>query len=291
MKLIDTISMEGTLYEPGKRTEGVWLRQGLGLMMDSKNIAQEDWRKYNEPYRANDWQVILVLEGSYTSRYNLLDVERTKGQLIIQRPGLLITHTKASSDVNLRTLSINPELLGNITMQDYYLLFRLTEEQRKCVLSYFDLMEQQVKNYNLDVRILSDLGSSLLRYALQIGQESFGKKEKQSQETVSRNTLIFREFISLLNTHGTKEHKIAFYADQLAMTPNYLNSLIKQVSGQTIMSWINEYLIAEIKATLSHSDMSVENISDALYFPNSAFFCKFFKKHTGLTPSQYRKSK
>jgi len=291
MKIIDTVNMEGTLYENGKHAKGVWLSDAFGLMMNSKNIALEDWRKHNEPYRSSDWQVILVTNGTCLASYNLLEAERSKGNVIIQKPGTLITQLSASPDVNLRTVSISPDLIPTITMKDDYALFSPSEQHLNNIQVYFKLIRNLTEIQPTNISMLVDIGSSLLRYVLQLHQETSLIENYSPSQNIPRQTATFRKFLSLLNIHGIKEHKIAFYADQMAMTPNYLNSLIKQVSGQTMMSWINEYLIAEAKAALSHSDMSVENISDALYFPNSAFFCKFFKKHTSLRPSQYRKSK
>ncbi|WP_368205051.1 helix-turn-helix domain-containing protein, partial [Bacteroides caccae] len=72
--------------------------------------------------------------------------------------------------------------------------------------------------------------------------------------------------------------------------PRYLNTLIRQTSQQTVMDWINQSIILEAKVLLKHSNLLVYQISDELNFPNPSFFCKFFKRMTGMTPQEYQKS-
>lgn len=85
------------------------------------------------------------------------------------------------------------------------------------------------------------------------------------------------------------ERTVGFYADKLCLTPRYLNTLIRQVSHQTVMEWINQSVILEAKVLLKHSNLLVYQISDELHFPNPSFFCKFFKRMTGMTPQEYQK--
>ncbi len=286
MKIIDTVSMGETLYEQGRQAEGVWLKDFMGLIMNTKNIAVEDWRKYNEPYRSSDWQVIVILEGSCRVSYNLLELKRTKGEVFVQKPGTLVTQLSGTPDLNVRSLSIHPDLLPTLSLKHDYVRIMPAAGHFDTVLSYFDLLCRLTQTS--DIRVMSDLAASLFRFILHLHETTTAPADHTLSQPVSRQTKVFRQFLSLLILHGTRQHKIAFYADQLAMTPNYLNSIVRQVSGRTMTAWINEYLIAEAKAALSHSDMTVENIAHALCFPNSAFFCRFFKTHTGYRPSQYR---
>ena len=55
------------------------------------------------------------------------------------------------------------------------------------------------------------------------------------------------------------------------------------------MDWINRSVILEAKVLLKHSNKMIYEIADELDFPSTSFFCKFFKKNTGLTPMEYQK--
>ena len=98
----------------------------------------------------------------------------------------------------------------------------------------------------------------------------------------------FRQFTELLGEHYKHERSVGFYARQLCITPKYLTTLIKRISGKSVSEWIDNYVILEAKTLLKYSNMSVQEIAYYLNFPNQSFFGKYFKSHTGMTPSAYR---
>lgn len=117
------------------------------------------------------------------------------------------------------------------------------------------------------------------------------KNEESTPLQLSRQEEVFRRFIGLVNEHSKRERNISFYADKLCLTPHYLSTVIREVSGQTVMQWINQAVILEAKVLLKHSDLLVFQISDELGFPNPSFFSKFFKRITGMTPAEYQKKR
>ena len=117
------------------------------------------------------------------------------------------------------------------------------------------------------------------------------KNEESAPLQLSRQEEVFRRFIGLVNEHSKRERNISFYADKLCLTPHYLSTVIREVSGQTVMQWINQAIILEAKVLLKHSDLLVFQISDELGFPNPSFFSKFFKRMTGMTPAEYQKKR
>ena len=74
------------------------------------------------------------------------------------------------------------------------------------------------------------------------------------------------------------------------MTPKYLSKLIKQTSGRSAPQWIDGFVILEAKNMLRYSEIPIKEIVYRLNFPNQSVFYKYFKMHTGMTPSAYRKS-
>ena len=77
-------------------------------------------------------------------------------------------------------------------------------------------------------------------------------------------------------------------ARQLCITPKYLTTLIKRISGKSASEWIDSFVILEAKTLLKYSDMSVQEIAYALNFPNQSFFGSYFKRNTGMSPSHYK---
>ena len=103
-------------------------------------------------------------------------------------------------------------------------------------------------------------------------------------------TLVFRQFMKLVSENYTRHRQVFFYADQLCMSPKYLSKLVKEVSGKSAPEWIDAYVMLEAKHLLKYSDMPVKEIVFKLHFSNQTVFYKYFKAHSGMTPTQYRNS-
>ena len=99
---------------------------------------------------------------------------------------------------------------------------------------------------------------------------------------------IFIRFMELLSKYFTQERHVEFYASKMCITPKYLSTTVKQVSGKTPTAWITNRTIEEIKHRLLHTQDTIKEIAYSLHFPNLSFFGKFFKKETGMSPKQYR---
>ena len=95
--------------------------------------------------------------------------------------------------------------------------------------------------------------------------------------------------MSLLQRYNKQERNVSFYAKQLNITPKYLSSVVKEVSGKTAARWIDESVILEAKTLLKYSGMSIQEIAYHLNFSTQSFFGKYFKQHTGTSPSRYKR--
>lgn len=85
-----------------------------------------------------------------------------------------------------------------------------------------------------------------------------------------------------------KEREVGFYADKLHITSRYLSSITQNVADKSAKYIIDKHAIQRIKIMLKYSNMSIQDISYELNFPDQSFFARYFKKHTGMTPLEYR---
>ena len=108
--------------------------------------------------------------------------------------------------------------------------------------------------------------------------------------TVKREKEHFNNFLKLLSENYTAHREVGWYAEALHLTPRYLTTTIRKVSGYTVSEWINKFVIKDAKYLLKHSDMTVQQVAYELNFPNQSFFGKFFRKHTGMSPGAFRTS-
>ena len=115
------------------------------------------------------------------------------------------------------------------------------------------------------------------------------RRDDPGQQKQGRCEVLFSEFMKLLEQHSKHERNVSFYAKQLNITPKYLSSAVKEVSGKTAARWIDESVILEAKALLKYSGMSIQEIAYHLNFSTQSFFGKYFKQHTGTSPSRYKR--
>jgi AraC-like DNA-binding protein len=108
-------------------------------------------------------------------------------------------------------------------------------------------------------------------------------------EKPSRQVLLVEKFTNLVRENYRMQRETAFYADKLCLTPKYLSEVIKSASGKSVPEWIDDYVILEAKALLKSTNMTIQQISEELNFPSQSFFGKYFKRNTGVSPSEYRR--
>lgn len=95
-------------------------------------------------------------------------------------------------------------------------------------------------------------------------------------------------FVHLVEAEYMMRHEVEYYADKLCITPNYLNKIVRQSLGTTAKAYIRQKLFAEAKRLLSYTILSVREIAEWLHFDSASHFVRFFRKHSDMTPLQYR---
>jgi AraC-like DNA-binding protein len=108
------------------------------------------------------------------------------------------------------------------------------------------------------------------------------------RQTPQRVEEIFIGFIRLLPRYFAEHHDIAFYADRLHISPVYLSRVVRQVTGRTVVDYINQMLLMEASFLLRTSSMSITQIADRLHFADTPSFSKFFSRLKGMSPREYR---
>jgi AraC-like DNA-binding protein len=110
------------------------------------------------------------------------------------------------------------------------------------------------------------------------------------RQTPQRVEEIFIGFLRLLPQYFAEHHDIPFYADQLHISTVYLSRVVRQVSGRTVVDYINQMLLMEASFLLRISKLSIAQISDRLHFADTPSFSKFFSRMKGMSPRAYRES-
>ncbi len=180
---------------------------------------------------------------------------------------------------------INSRLVYGI-LNDFYTepVRQLTESELHVFENFLSLIETLLANTDNPFRYE---GLMLLCQTACYG--FYAKKDDSTQNKNStRKEQVFNQFVNLLKQNYQSERSVGFYADKICLTPKYLSKIVYDVSGETASMWIDEYVKAECKALLKSTDMSIQQISDKMNFSSLAVFGKFFKRCTGLSPTEYR---
>ena len=99
---------------------------------------------------------------------------------------------------------------------------------------------------------------------------------------------LFNRFMMLLEKDCKISRDVNYYAEKLNISSKYLTNIVNQVTGHTPKTIIDQYVILQLKLHLKRSTQSIKEMAWEFHFADVSFFCRYFKKHTGLTPQQIR---
>lgn len=99
---------------------------------------------------------------------------------------------------------------------------------------------------------------------------------------------LFNRFMMLLERNYKISRDVNYYAEQMNISSKYLTNIVNQVTGHTPKTIIDQYVILQLKLHLKRSTQSIKEMAWEFHFADVSFFCRYFKKHTGLTPQQIR---
>ena len=257
------------------------------------------------PVRFDGFIIFYLKKGHFTIDVNLNSYELRENSLMIQVPGNIIKVTKFNEerlgDAEMVFVLISKEFMSGIRF-DFLKVFQdsmrlldnpcitLDESQIALANDYFNLARKIISAPFTNKReIIGSLLTSLTYLSTDVWKQRIDEaRKKTDSQRNARLNQVFERFIALVNEYHCSERGMAFYADKLCLTPKYLSKLIKQASGRSAPDWIDEFVILEAKNLLKYTNMAIKEIVFQLHFPNQSVFYKFFKAHTGMTPSEYR---
>ena len=272
------------------------------FMAERTNEANYDLLRH--PCRIDAYVVAFCKSGSFKCKINLKEYEISEGIIMVNLPQNIISvEPKESADKpTLTIIGVSPKFLSNFSLDISKMLneamtlldnpcLSLEKEELAIVTEYIQLIDKYIHSDYIYAReSVSHLISSVFYLFGSFINKRIMSLNDEGKPASTRHKIIFERFIELVTRHHSKERGVGFYADKLCITPKYLSKIVKDTSGLSAPQWIDQYVILEAKQMLKYSDLCIKGISAELNFPNPSFFFKYFKKHTGMTPNQYRNS-
>jgi AraC-like DNA-binding protein len=243
----------------------------------------------------------IVLQGWMTMLFNGHEVRYTKDDIIIYTPGITVSVIAISDDYRGICLVADKDFtFESPTMRDAI---------RAAYLPVVELSEPRLSLAEEDIRHLMELMGIIRRYLLSPNHPFRNESLRSTyglflleltaiQERTIRNRRfprrieeLFFDFLRLLPVHFSEHHNVGFYASQLCITPRYLSQIVRNVSGRTVIDYINQMLLTESSYLLLQTSLPIIEIADRLHFSESASFTRFFTRMKGINPRKYRMGK
>ncbi len=255
------------------------------------------------PMRFETVTIILCLYGESTVSVNYKPYRLTKGSMLGINSHHIVSDLRMSNVYEGYAMFISPKLIASFTREvpsikklimDCFSrpIHRLDDEELGLMVGIIKNIHKKLTQIDhvFQKRIVHNEVSNFLLEAANIhvkkieaGSELASGRESDKDEVVAR-------FVSLVFDNCKTKHEVAFYAEALHMTPGNLSRIMAAASGKSPLKWISDALVAEAKILLRRPDTNVQQVSEELNFGDQSSFGKFFKKHTGQTPLEYKKN-
>ena len=275
--------------------------QRQGLMRECITASSDSQMQvFRFPCRIDAFIIGVGTEGETSVSFNLHEFKLKKDSIFIFTPKNVL-QVNSQQYFKADVIAISPDFMRRINidiknMMPLFLKFvenpalTLTPEESRSMRGMIAQIERETRgpetHFSFD--IVSGLIAATIYKVGDIMYHYLAEHPGEQNNSHNRAEEYFKQFTHLLGEHFREERSVGFYARQLCITPKYLTTLIKRISGQSVSEWIDNYVILEAKTLLKYSTMSIQEIAYYLNFPNQSFFGSYFKRNTGMSPSQYK---
>lgn len=272
------------------------LNNNLIVEMGVSAFDVADFPVHHIPYVSPHYVISVCHSGSMEAEYDAVKVEFHPHDIAVIYPKHTIIAHKVSPDYRATLIAVSEELYSKMGRLNFsgkrYIYeqlphFQLTDSQYEDVLSYIDTIRRITQ---LSLRSREDivisciyLLSQIIDYYHDCTVGTTGDNNKKS---------LSHRFYNAIIENCMRHRDVQFYACLFHLTPKYFSKVIQQQTGHTAGYWIQHYVVIRAKQILTYEpDTSVQAIADRFKFPDQASFCRYFKRGTGMSPSQYRAGK
>ena len=248
------------------------------------------------PVKVNAYRVGFTTCGSVEVDLGLDTFIHCQGIITITAPGSIFSYRKASADYAgyycLFEGSFLEPLLRNLDTDFPFFnaqgvsSFQLSDTKLDKFVKLMWEIDGEIKADQSDKR---QAVQHYLYLMLIEAKRCYERQMPQPLAATEPHNLV-AVYNKLVSQHFLKKRNVSDYADLMNITPNHLNKVIKEHTSQTASSKISEMLLLEAKVRLNYTAQSVAELAYELGFSEPSAFNRFFKKHTSITPLEYRTS-
>ena len=260
---------------------------------------------------STDFQAMNALELSHTCMHLLCTAgegsfvfnERcyhiVKNDLVVIPMPARVSNIAAPADMKVEWFAADYKFLQNLLPSNNYSIggsislnqdpvIKLTDEQARHLLSDFHRLRDRMGDRHL--LFYRELMGSLCLTMMYDIFEPHAQRDATDTHT-DRTAYIVKQLMALLSTGISRtERDVSYYAERLNVSPKYLSSTIKRVTGHSVTSYIDRHTVPILKDYLNDERLSLTQIAELMNFTSLSYFSRYCAKHLGLSPSDYRQS-
>ena len=225
-------------------------------------------------------KLLLIRKGTATVVINEQDERKTLNadSLLVMTSRHVINEIELTPDFEAECVLVDTDMVDENT------IYHLTEEKHKSVSDVFNIIHNIVRHQHINKVEMIQSMFNVLRLIL----EELPYEERSISHDFKHKKEVYEIFLHHLYRNFRKERQIRFYASNMNVSTAYLSRLVKEISGSTINEHVTSLIYKEACNLLSHSDLSLGEIADALSFSDQSALTNFFKMRAGMTPLAYR---
>ena len=254
----------------------------------------EEWQE--GPQVLTYGAILICRKGKARLQVNYKDWQLYEGAVITLFPNDVV-ELKVDGDFEVEILKYNPSLLREASLQLEQTVYSSLREDRcrqdtPVVTNIINGMFGLLKVYfdQSECTCISQLVLCQLK-AFFIGFHEYLQRNSQYRPDEVKSYRVrelFNRFMMLLEKDYKISRDVNYYAEKMNISSKYLTNIVNQVTGHTPKTIIDQYVILQLKLHLKRSTQSIKEMAWEFHFADVSFFCRYFKKHTGLTPQQIR---
>lgn len=265
-------------------------RQGVVVINDVSSLPSN-----GVPYVSPHLVISINHAGWVKAEYDMVPVVFEEHDLAVVYPNHILVSHEASDDYKATLIVVSDDyfkenraqtdLSYQIAIQNSPAI-RMTDEQYDIVVHLCHILQvitthQGSRHGELVAKTMALLSDMIRAFRADNGEMSLNED--------SHELHIFKRFYDDLLLHYQESHEVCYYADLQCLSSKYFSTMIKEATGSGPIEWIARVLCQKAQVLLqSRKDMTIQNIAYQLGFSDQAVFSRFFKKHTGHTPTEYR---
>lgn len=254
----------------------------------------EEWQE--GPQVLTYGAILICRKGKAMLNVNYKDWELYEGAVITVFPNDVVK-LRVEETFQVEMLKYNPSLLREASLQLEQTVYSSLREDRcrqdtPVVTNIINGMFALLKVYfdQSECTCISQLVLCQLK-AFFIGFHEYLQRNPQYRPDEVKSYRVrelFNRFMMLLEKDYKISRDVNYYAEQMNISSKYLTNIVNQVTGHTPKTIIDQYVILQLKMHLKRTTQSIKEMAWEFHFADVSFFCRYFKKHTGLTPQQIR---